>query len=376
MCSLRFLLLTSPPFLICFPPWGSSHCTSDLFLSSGQGVWEVVWPQPARSTNPISCLVLSTRAAEWVDALWHCTKLSVPLISWLKKWVNGEGFWLNVYVPKLVVVSTSQGLDQELDVLDAQFLPPGTACHPLVWGWTFHLCDTFQPCVHFCYFCSSAPLRPRQPPQARTEPCCKSVLQPFISQAQAYFGVLNVQGFSWGLGGELGGVIRTVCRSSLFSSWWWRSKLPAHPPSRGIWASSWSQVHCVRQCSGAISALPPRHRGTNFCHECCGGQKRKLVHKAMGQDTWDGLPCAAEVPATSLPSLGGVGEFLGACRGGRWGIWGVVGSCLMLFSMQEESVQSLLACAPKNSASVWTVFTTWLWKLPPGSWWWTLGELS
>lgn len=115
-------------------------------------------------------------------------------------------------------------------------------------------------------------------------------------------------------------------------------------------------------------------------HKYCGWEKRKLVHKATGQDAWALLPCAANVPVTSLHldrlSSGEPGELLGAHQEGMWGIPAVVG----IFHAQEESVQSLLACVSKKSASVWTVFTTWLWKI--SSWkvmldfWWALTDAA
>lgn len=76
MSSVRCLLLISLPSLISsFLVWGTSHCASCLFLSS------VHKGMCARRANTVSWLVLSLRATECVDPLWHCTKASMALIS-------------------------------------------------------------------------------------------------------------------------------------------------------------------------------------------------------------------------------------------------------------------------------------------------------
>lgn len=65
------------------------------------------------------------------------------------KWVNGGGSWLNFYVPKHVVVSTSQGLAQELNALLSHIfsLQAQSVIHWCEDGhFTCVKTDTFQQC--------------------------------------------------------------------------------------------------------------------------------------------------------------------------------------------------------------------------------------
>lgn len=263
----------------------------------------------------------------------------------------------------------------------AHFLSPGTVCHPLVWGWTFYLCENWHiPAVlqHKGCVCISATFPPQHlsGPDSHHTPEQSSAPNQFYSR---FHGVWSFKSAEKALQLRVGRCDQDCVQVQHIFLVIVEKEIASMSPSPGgfehpsgarcsVWGSAQVQTQpSLRDIVAQISGI---------WHEYCGWKKRKLVHQAMGQDPWAVLPCAAEVPVTSWyldrPSLGDKGELLGAHSEGRWGIWG---SCLMVFSMQEESVQPLLACAPKNSASVQTVFSTWLWKLPPGSWCWTFGEL-
>lgn len=143
-----------------------------------------------------------------------------------------------------MVVSTSQGLDQGLNAFLCHIflLQAQSVIHWCKDGhFTCVKTDTFQQCCStrdVCAFLLLFLLNTSQAQRATTSQN-RALLQisfTVISQ----FGVSNLQGepFRWGLG-ELGGVVRTVCRCGVFSSWWWRNKLPARLLSKGICAPSW-----------------------------------------------------------------------------------------------------------------------------------------
>lgn len=261
----------------------------------------------------------------------------------------------------------------------SHFLSPGTVCHPWVWGWTFYLCENWDiPAMlqHEGCVCISATFPPQHlsGPDSHHKPEQSSAPNQFYIHFPGTALVLSFKSAEKALQLRVGRCDQDCMQVQHIFLLMMEKQIV--PPSRGIWASSWSQMQCVRQCSGANSA-PLRDmmvQTSGFWHKCCGWEKRKLMHKAMEQDPWAVFPCAAEVSVTSL-HLDSLWERWGSClvhSEGRWRIWG---SLLMVFSMQEESVQSLLVCAPKNSASMWTVFSIWLWKLSPGRWCWTFGEL-
>lgn len=175
MSSLRFLLLTSPPFLISFLPRGPSHCTSGLFLSSGQGVCDL--NLPGAQAPFLALCSQPEQQNEWTHC-GICTKVSMAFISW----VNGGGFWLNVYVPKhkswMPYCVTFSHFRHSLSFIGVRM-----DILPVKIPTTWHIPAMLQHkgCLHFCCFSSSASLMPRQPPQATT------VLQisiTAISQAQ------------------------------------------------------------------------------------------------------------------------------------------------------------------------------------------------